>query len=228
MARKDDRPHWSQFSLRTFLVLTTLAGPWLGWEIRAFQHEWKAAQEINRLGGKVSRGLGFRGLGLGVPTFRVRGIKLQGRAVNDRCVARVASLSVQLRCLENLALINTSVTRHGIEELRKLKSLRVLELAGSDIENDDLACIADLHGLTSLGLAGTLVNDDGIHHLEHIPSLVHLVLPGLQVQRDDEPDWLYRLRCESVETFSPSLTVSYRKMCQLRQRLPNCRVVQRQ
>lgn len=223
MPTKAHRRHWSQFSLRTFLLVTTLAGPWLAWEIRAYQLESHAADEIQAMGGTLSRSIGF-----GAPSYRVRTITLQGRHFGDSHVDRVASLGRKFTCLEGLALLNTSVTGKGLKRLHELKSLRVLNLAGSDIRDEHLPTIAQMHSVTALGLADTFVTDAGVTNFRSMPQLSELVLPGLQVPADGEPAWQFRLRCELLDSFRPSVTVSYATVCQLRKEMPRCSILQRQ
>jgi hypothetical protein len=73
----------------------------------------------------------------------------------------------------------------GDEQLRQLAAVANqvtwLNLAGTDVTNDDLAQIARLTNLTKLHLERTSISDEGLAHLTALPNLQYLNLYGTQV-----------------------------------------------
>ena len=76
--------------------------------------------------------------------------------------------------LDCLRLIDARVTDQGLQQLRGLKRLTMLDLTGNPITDDGLQPLAALERLEYLTLRGTAVGDAGILRLAGLPKLVYL------------------------------------------------------
>jgi WD40 repeat protein len=131
------RRNWFRFSLRTLLIVAPLAAVVLGIGIRAWYAsylEWVAIEEIENLGGLVTRN----------EAGEVVGVELPGTGIDDEKLRQLVPHLMNLRRLDTLILINSGVTDEGLMLLARLPNLQMLYLA------DTLATdqgIAKLRGL---------------------------------------------------------------------------------
>ena len=75
--------------------------------------------------------------------------------------------------LRGLNLYNTAFRGDGLENI---PSIEVLELAGTDIDDDSIPALSSLTKLKTLSLCGTAISDSGIEHLRE-------VLPDCEILR---------------------------------------------
>ena len=154
---------WFSFSLRSLLILVSLAAIGLGWvayERRQSRHELQIVEQLGasnesveiRIAGRIH----FESTGLAVdPSW-------WGRALSALCGPRVESL---------LAAHNRSLT--DISTLSMLRNLETLDLGDTSVS--DLTPLAALENLQVLYLNGTQ-----IHDISQLAGLTHLKLLALQ------------------------------------------------
>ncbi len=126
-------------------------------------------------------------------------LDLTGTRVSDTGLAHLAGLT----SLETLCLRNTAVTGRGLVHLEGMKKLwtldlygakvtdaglaagvggvnlsgcRYLNLGGTRISDDGLACLKELKHSIGLGLRDTRITASGLAHLRFVPNLVGLDL----------------------------------------------------
>lgn len=133
-----------------------------------------------------------------------------------------------LRNLKNLVLIDLSATL--ITDLRPLaanKELRIIGLAGTNIQNSNLEQIKALENLEVLDVAGTLIDDKGIEHLKvhknlealnlsQLPNLTFRVIDTLKelknlkelILRDT---YINEEKLKDLKEALPALEIDYKK-----------------
>ena len=77
-----------------------------------------------------------------------------------------------------------SINLHGFHMLGRIKTLRSLDLSGSDIDQDGLASLSTLNGLVKLGLENTGVTDSASEALAALVRLRSLNLRGTDLSDD--------------------------------------------
>lgn len=207
-----------RFSLRTFMVFVLAFGVWLGWLVRTTQIQREAVAVIEKKRGSVwyhgqsSRShspnpsvrlwwptwlvdrLGvdyfghviradIRGFGPSDPEWgrigdlaQLEKLQIRGRAFD----AELVNLK-RLTSLSVLVLEGTEVTDLGLAQLKGHTSLRVLDLDGTRISDAGLANLKGLTNLSALDLRFTRVSDSGLLHLNGLAGLSELHLDGTQV-----------------------------------------------
>jgi Leucine Rich Repeat (LRR) protein len=194
---------WLQFSLRTLLLLTTVAGLGLGWlayERQKAQRERAAVSAIQRVGGMVilkpiedSMPQPVRKV-LADETY-VALVDLTFTPVTDFELAELGSLRhvygltlrktgigdaglyhvTGLTLLSYLDLQDTKVTDAGMKRLAGLSQLRILDLSHTQTTDDGLKHLAGLSQLEFLGVEGTNVTDQGVRRLKQTLPNVEIV-----------------------------------------------------
>jgi hypothetical protein len=101
--------------------------------------------------------------------------------VSDRGVERLK----QLANLEELNLYAAEfITDAALAFLRGQKSLKVLNLRGTDVTDTSLAYVATLPSLTALDISFTQITDVGMEHLASLAALEELKLGGNKISGD--------------------------------------------
>ena len=191
------RPLWFAFSA----VVLDVVAVGLPFGIRAHQ-QWTAVEEISEFGGIEMDGitpvgpewlrrwvgeermLGFdeiQTLDFNGDIYRRKrnrnplawsGFATNGRVADDGVLGSVS----KLRSLKHLRLAFTNITDAGIEHVARLPKLETLLLDGTDVSDNCIPFLKRLTNLKELSLHGTLVSEDGVKELER-------ALPGLKVTR---------------------------------------------
>lgn len=142
-------------------------------------------------------------------------LELTGQSgVTDEGLVHLA----ELRRLKSLRLGGTGVSRRGLVHLRGMSSLKELGLDSLDLRGADLGTLPNLGGLESLDLNHTQVDDAalaplkgakalrtlylsqtsitsaGLEHLRDLPALEHLCLGNTEVDSNERPRGIPRLR----------------------------------
>lgn len=74
--------------------------------------------------------------------------------------------------IDNLVLRNSFVTEYGLEFLKKLKSVKYLDVRGRNLNDDNLDCILHFANLEDLDIKSCNVSSNGIQQiLESFPKL---------------------------------------------------------
>ncbi len=183
-----------RFSVRALMALIFVLGVGLGWVIHRAQIQRDAVAAIDRAGGHFSyswqRSKGVvvfpipkppwpnwlrRRLG---PDFldNVNYVYLQGEQCNDESLRSVC----RLPWLEDLSVVNTSVTDASADELRQLKHLRSLDLRLNRITSRPLRYIGEMSELRELTLSMKLSpvpwKDEDMAFLKRLTKLEKLTL----------------------------------------------------
>jgi hypothetical protein len=163
---------WYQFSLKTLLVVLTLASVSLGWltyERNEVQKREVAIARIKELGGRVyfDEEKPFRPIWI-VPLFghrafyEVRAVDLDETKVTDADLVHLTGLTK----LDLLRLSHTQITDAGLVHLTGLSSLKTLSLSYTQVTDAGLVHLVGLKELKELVLVSTRVTDEGIGRLK--------------------------------------------------------------
>ena len=204
------RRRWSQFSIRTLLVVMLLTGLLLGYigyerreaaRFQALYAELAANKDAQLVVPESPRPQWLRYiLGDNSPEY-LRSAWIDSRTFNDDDLTRLA----RFRFLEQIVLINTRVHGSGLAafaghsrlrglrcvscplddsaapHIAKIRGLRELDLSMTKITGESLVHVAELVQLRQLGLAATKIEGPQLRHLTTLTNLRHLELSGTQV-----------------------------------------------
>jgi uncharacterized protein (TIGR03067 family) len=148
--------------------LRLMYGQDFGWfkkRLIVAQQECKAAPEIKKLGGEVTRDEES-------PGKPVVLVNLSGTAITDDQLACLGGLSD----LRELDLGRTRITDKGLVHLRGLTSLQTLSLVRTPVSGEGLAHLKGLRDIRGLYLVRTQVTDANLIHLKGVTSLRELTL----------------------------------------------------
>jgi hypothetical protein len=209
------RRRWLRFGPRTLLFVFTILGAvlgWVGWELEQERKEKDAIAWIRAAGGAYvpfkSESL-FSVLRYGLLGGRVYYVHLKNRQVHD------LSPLADLKKLETLRLSYTPVS--DLSPLAELENLKSLHLDGTLVT--DLSPLANLKNLSDLDLRRTRVSDlspvaklSNLKELRLNETLVNDLSPLAGLKKLDS--------LVLVDT-----RVNQAQVQELRQALPNCRVM---
>jgi hypothetical protein len=176
---------WFQYSLRTLMVFVTLCAipcSWLAVKMQQVKRQREAVAAIEKLGGIVlwsgdpSGPAWVRGL-LGDDFYRSVLVVLARSDVTDAGLENLKGLNN----LKMLDIHNTQVTDAGLQHLKGLNQLQLLGLSGTKVTDAGLEYLTGLTQLQSLGLSGTKVTDAGLENLKGLTQLQELDLSYVQV-----------------------------------------------
>jgi hypothetical protein len=213
-----------RLTVRTLMALVLVFGGGFGWVVHRAHVQRDAIAVIRRDGGRIayswqwSKGLPVsrppktpwadwvrRRLG---PDFidTVSYVALTG----GRCDDESLRAACRLPWLEELTVVNTSVTDVGAEDLRQLKKLRSLDLRLNRITSRPLRHIGEMSELRELKLAMRLspvpLRDEDMAFLRRLTKLERLMLPS----RDLTGAWLVYLegltRLRLLEVYDMAIT----------------------
>jgi internalin A len=183
-----------RISVRGLMVLVLITGGGLGWVIHRAKVQRDAVAAIKRVGGHIgyswqrSKGTWVFPLPKSPWPDWVRGklgpdffdsvtyVYLQGEQCDDESL----QATCRLPWLEELTVLNTSVTDAGAEDLRQLKNLRTLDLRLNRITSQPLQHIEDMSELRELTLSMKLfpipARDEDMAFLKRLAKLENLNL----------------------------------------------------
>jgi hypothetical protein len=182
---------WFHYSLRTLLVLVTMACAgfgWLGVKVRAKQREREAVKAIRELGGYWIYDYEWEASSSGTrPT--PPGPAWLRKLLGDDFFANVERVAFKMQLTDSglrhlaganqlkwLALSHTEVTDAGLVHLKGLNRLETLFLSGTQVTDAGLVHLEGLHRLKGVSLANTRVTEAGVEQLQK-------ALPNLEVHR---------------------------------------------
>ncbi len=226
-----------QFSILSLFVLTAgvaLPFAWLETEMKAAREQKAAADEINKLGCRVTydyerdprnttgeppepawlRGLSGDDLFVSVT---------QDNLVNSRIADAGLEHLKGLPQLQGLFLSNTQVGDAGLEHLKGLTRLQVLYLDDTKVSDAGLEHLKELTQLQVLFLSNTQVGDAGLEHLKGLTQLQVLDLRNTKVSDAglEHLKGLARLQWLVLN----GTKVSDAGVKKLRQAMPNCQII---
>ena len=133
----------------------------------------------------------------------------QNVAVTIRSQHDLAGVLLLLTTLPELDSLVLDQCRFGEAErgqLRKLKLLHSLSVAGGEFGDAELACLSEMSELNELSLGKTLATDDGLLRLPVFPDLYSISAAGSRIT-DRAIDWVVRQPClERVHLAQSGLT----------------------
>ncbi|MCE9557303.1 MAG: hypothetical protein K8T91_28475 [Planctomycetes bacterium] len=173
-------PRRFQFSLRTVLIVMSIAAAALGWWSHKARQQREAVQVFTQAGGRVS--YDFQELSLEGPRYspkwlvNVLGVDFFANVEevilpnNDDIATKVAYLK-NFTSLRSLWLSYSHVTDANLQQLQGLKALRFLSLPRTQVTDAGLEHLKNLSNLEELYLAETQVTDAGLEHLKPLTAL---------------------------------------------------------
>jgi hypothetical protein len=176
------RLRWFRFSLRTLLVVVTLAGcglGWLGLKVREARRQQADVAVFLKLGGWIDYDYEYDPKN-SIPRHYVPNATPPGPAWLRRVLGDDFFSSVYTVSFADLVLANP-VTDGDLKHLRGFTKLKTLVLTGAHVTD---AGVANLKGLTSLAalfLICTRVTDAGLEHLSGLTKLESLSLDGTHI-----------------------------------------------
>ena len=172
-AQPKPRRRWYQFTLRTLLVVVTLAGcgfAWLGIKVRNARQQQAEVAAVARAGGSVIYDYQFV-----VPGNAIAGVTPPGpvwlhRLLGDDCFQTVVEVN----------LSNQFFDDDDLAQIGNLPSLKVLRLDGTMVTDDGLEHLQGLTKLEELWLDRTQVTDVGLRHLQGLARLKRIQFGSAQ------------------------------------------------
>ncbi len=176
MIAATDKPkyRWYQYSLRTLMLLVTVAAVWLGiWTHRAREQK-KVVASIVQLGGNV-----FYDYQRENPVYyNVHNPK--ALPLTPQWLRSILD-DDYFHDVVYVCLRDTKATDDDLEMLKKLPRLENLDLIDTAVTGAGLAHLKRHNDMKSLGLCNTHVDDAGLLHIAHLTELRQLMLDGTRV-----------------------------------------------
>jgi Leucine-rich repeat (LRR) protein len=197
--KKPPRRRWFQYSLRSMLVLITLAAIALAaWNTyrKRLRLQNRALPELTRLKAEVDvQPVGpewLRALPGGEDLFKVVGVKLEHHRFEDEDLACLEHLPY----LERLYLAATPLSNKGLAHVAKCKRLKRLSLWKTRITDLGMEHLRNLEDLELLDIQETRVTEAALVHLRNLPRL--RMLKQTIVLSDEGIELLARFRHRPV------------------------------
>jgi len=176
--KRPPRRRWFQYSLRSILVLITLAAIALAaWNTyrKRLRVQNRALPELTRLKAEVDvQPVGpewLRALPGGEDLFKVVSVNLEHHRLKDEDLECLE----HLRYLERLYLAATPVSNQGLAHVAKCKRLKRLSLWKTRITDLGMEHLRGLEDLELLDIQETKVTEAALAHLKHLPRLKKLI-----------------------------------------------------
>jgi hypothetical protein len=227
------RRRWYQYTLRTLLIVVTLAGcglGWLGFKVRQSHRRQAAVEAIKRSGGRVAydyeRVKNAKAPGpdwlrrlLGEDFFSsVSVVVLHGSDITKAALIPLDDLpDVQL-----LDLTYSNVGDGGLEHIKGLSQLHGLSLAASNISDAGMVHLMALNELQYLDLRATSISDAGVERLKGLSQLTKLFLAQTRVGDAGLPYLKGLTRLQILNLWETNVTAAGVK--DLQASLPNCKI----
>lgn len=174
------RRRWFQFSLRSFLVLVTLACAWLAVVVHRARDQQEAVAAIDKVGGIVQFDGWHNGVLLEHEDMRrwsfhllnsVVEVVLEGDSrVNDVCqdLARLPSL--------RRIIVAGPLSDEGLTQLMTSRHVDTLYLSRTRITSAGVSRLSQMRSLQYVYLGAIPVNDAGLHELSKLEKLATLAI----------------------------------------------------
>lgn len=229
MTETKPKRRWFTFSLRTFFVIVTLIGVWLGWKINEARKQKQAVEAIQASGGTVlydfeigsngyaiqpSPDLGWLAKWIGVEYLHnvvcvsfPSSIPTPGVDAKDYEYDEVVPYLQDLPHVTDLTLGGNGNLRDGdLRYIASLTSLKHLCIDRSPITGTGFKHLLNLKQLTWIDLIDCPINDDGMEFIAKFPHFEKLALLNTRIT-DDGVDQLRNvasLKILDLDCKSPS------------------------
>lgn len=187
------RRRWYQISLRTLLLLVTLASAgfgWLGYKVRQANSQRKAVEAIRNIGNTAyvfyDYDFDSGGMILPPPTLPP-GPEWLRKLVGDDLFTDVVAVKFPYKTTD-VALVH----------LAGLSQLKHLDLRWTQVTDTGLASLNGLPQLATLDLRGTQVTDAGLPELVRLKELRYLYLDGTKTTD---------VACDDLKKSLPNLAI---------------------
>jgi serine/threonine protein kinase len=175
-----------------------------------YAKERKIAEWVLKIGGQLiilidGEHVGVKSISnLPEKPFYTTNIYLQkNKRVKNADLARISGLTF----LDTLSLLETSITDEGVLLLRKLPSLKTLDLFGTDVTGRSLKYLHEFApNLTTLYLNYTKVMDGGFKHLKMLPELRTVLVGDNNYLSDTAIEILLTMKIERLNIYSNLIT----------------------
>ncbi len=155
-----------RFSLRTVLLLVTIACLWLGWVVNRARTQRAAVDAIQSAGGTIRFDYHENGPRSWSTAGRPRGPQwLRSRLGSEYFDHPVY-----------VGLFNTPQSQEWIAAFNQLPPIKSLLLSGRHVNDETLAQLTGSTTLLELSLSNSSISDKGLEHLAKFPNLRWLVL----------------------------------------------------
>jgi hypothetical protein len=189
------RRPWFRYSMRTLLILVTVAAIWFGLLAQSARKQREAVQAVLAAGGSVQYDYQRRG-----PQSEPRGQRWLRKLIGDEYFQEVVGVVVQsnsaddelllqigkLHNLESLTVgaldsNNQRITDAGLRHIGQAKRLRSLNIGFTKVTDQGLGYLAGLPALVHLDLSSTSISDDGLIALKPLKELYSLTASGTNI-----------------------------------------------
>ena len=216
---------WCQFSLKTLLIVTTLAtlsfGGWVQYRRQRAQENRErvavteeAVTELQELVGKIYFEYEERrpqtwleeqfddpgDEPVGVHTFSDLDLQFADDDTNDAELEHVIELLEQVNGLESIEYVfldNTNITDAGLKRLGSLPNLHYLALSGTKVTDEGLKHLEGLANFRELYLMDTKITDAGLEHLKVLTKLKILRLNNTKVTDEGVTEFMQAIpKCQ--------------------------------
>ena len=191
---------WFHYSLRTFLIVVTVCGVWLGLKFNAARQQQLAAAKVRELGGSAiyehddpnggsfqsPRGPNWLTSTLGLGFFHDVVDVYAPRDASEEELAVFLKQLPAFPALRHLSLVNRHLSKNDLEALPSLTSLESINLAyDKRIGDAAMLTLQRFIHLKKLLLRGSLVTGQGLASLSNLKDLEELDLAETDITDAD-------------------------------------------
>ena len=187
-AKAVPKQRWFRYSLRTFLIVVTVCGAWLGWKLLAAREQLSAVATVRELGGSVKYDYEEGIIGplleppwllnlLGSDFFHnVASVNLYAHQSDRREFSKLFPLLGKLPHLRRLSVEAGAVHDDDLQYLSNLKDLKSLYLSKNQLSGGSLKLLSNMPMLEYLFVDGNPIDDQGVEFIADSPTISSLGL----------------------------------------------------
>lgn len=175
-----------RFSLRTLLVLLTLASLWLGWHVHESRQQQEAVRAIRNHGGWIRYDFQFPSGSFDYASFDPNAESSLPMWMLDIFGVDLFHSVVEVNLVYSedggKRQENNKPSSAALQYLPKFPNLKRLLLAGAQVDDPGMRFLAELPRLEHLYLwDALLVSDDGVDHLRFLKNLRYIHISDSQI-----------------------------------------------
>jgi hypothetical protein len=160
---------WFRYSLRSFFLVVTLIGIFLGWKINVARKQRDAVRAFQSYGATVRYDY----------EFDIEGPKISDRkSPNPHWLVKYLGVDFfhDVVIVENRSGPPASDFRTILPHLAAFPRLRAITILAHPLKDDDLQFLASCKELSYILLAGNQINGTGFRHFATLPELERLIV----------------------------------------------------